>query len=62
MLGVEERIEAGEGSHRGGTLAEKRVLVGLLAAASALGPVVAMLSPFPNGPLSWFSDVVAVAQ
>lgn len=45
-----------------GTLAEKRVLVGLLVAASALGPVVAMMSPFPNGPLSWFSDVVAVAQ
>ncbi|SMD26046.1 bifunctional lysylphosphatidylglycerol flippase/synthetase MprF [Kibdelosporangium aridum] len=44
------------------TLAETRVLVGLLVAASALGPVVAMMSPFPNGPLSWFSDVVAVAQ
>ncbi|WP_112264066.1 rhomboid family intramembrane serine protease [Lentzea terrae] len=45
-----------------GTLAEKRVLIGLLVAASALGPVVAMMSPFPNGPLAWFSDVVAVAQ
>ncbi|TQM79973.1 lysylphosphatidylglycerol synthetase-like protein (DUF2156 family) [Saccharothrix saharensis] len=45
-----------------GTLAERRVLVGVLVAASALGPVVAVLSPFPNGPLSWFSDVVAVAQ
>jgi phosphatidylglycerol lysyltransferase len=44
------------------TLAETRVLVGLLVAASALGPVVTMMSPFPNGPLSWFSDVVAVAQ
>jgi lysylphosphatidylglycerol synthetase-like protein (DUF2156 family) len=45
-----------------GTRAETRVLVALLVAASALGPVVAMMSPFPNGPLSWFSDVVAVAQ
>jgi lysylphosphatidylglycerol synthetase-like protein (DUF2156 family)/membrane associated rhomboid family serine protease len=45
-----------------GTLTEKRVLVGLLVAASALGPVVAMMSPFPNGPLSWFSDVVAANQ
>ncbi len=44
------------------TLAETRVLVGLVVAASALGPVVTMLSPYPNGPLSWYSDVVAVAR
>lgn len=44
------------------TLAETRVLVGLLVAASALGPVVAVLSPFPNGPLAWFTDVVVAAQ
>ncbi|WP_086663209.1 rhomboid family intramembrane serine protease [Lentzea kentuckyensis] len=42
--------------------AETRVLVGLLVAASALGPVVAMMSPFPNGPLSWFADALAVVQ
>ncbi|WP_222598599.1 bifunctional lysylphosphatidylglycerol flippase/synthetase MprF [Lentzea tibetensis] len=41
---------------------ETRVLVALLLAASALGPIVVMLSPFPNGPLSWFSDLVAVSQ
>ncbi|SDG92845.1 Lysylphosphatidylglycerol synthetase, C-terminal domain, DUF2156 family [Lentzea fradiae] len=41
---------------------DTRVLVALLLAASALGPVVAMMSPYPNGPLSWFADVVAVAQ
>ncbi|GAA2688021.1 MULTISPECIES: DUF2156 domain-containing protein [Actinosynnema] len=44
------------------TRAETRVLVALLVAASALGPVVALLSPFPHGPLSWYSDVVALAQ
>ncbi|GGU48336.1 phosphatidylglycerol lysyltransferase domain-containing protein [Lentzea flava] len=52
----------GDEARTPGTLTEKRVLVGLLVAASALGPVVAMMSPSPNGPLSWFSDVVAVAQ
>ncbi|MFI6102085.1 phosphatidylglycerol lysyltransferase domain-containing protein [Lentzea sp. NPDC051213] len=41
---------------------ETRVLVALLLAASALGPVVAMMSPYPNGPLWWFADVVAVVQ
>ncbi|HEX7303879.1 phosphatidylglycerol lysyltransferase domain-containing protein [Lentzea sp.] len=41
---------------------ETRVLVALLLAASALGPVVAMMSPYPNGPLAWFADLVAVAQ
>jgi phosphatidylglycerol lysyltransferase len=41
---------------------ETRVLVALLLAASALGPVVSMMSPYPNGPLWWFADVVAVAQ
>ncbi|GAA3850755.1 bifunctional lysylphosphatidylglycerol flippase/synthetase MprF [Saccharothrix violaceirubra] len=41
---------------------ETRVLVALLLAASALGPVVAMMSPYPNGPLSWFADVVVVTQ
>ncbi|MFD9705593.1 rhomboid family intramembrane serine protease [Lentzea sp. NPDC059081] len=44
------------------SLQETRVLVALLLAASALGPVVAMMSPYPNGPLAWFADVVAVAQ
>jgi len=44
------------------TLTETRVLVGLLIAASALGPVVSLMSPSPNGPLSWYSEVVAVAQ
>ncbi len=43
-------------------LQETRVLVALLLAASALGPVVSMMSPYPNGPLWWFADVVAVAQ
>lgn len=41
---------------------ETRVLVALLLAASALGPVVVWLSPYANGPLSWFTDVVAVPQ
>ncbi|GLZ29570.1 membrane protein [Lentzea sp. NBRC 105346] len=41
---------------------ETRVLVALLIAASALGPVVAMLSPFPNGPLAWYSELVAMPQ
>jgi lysylphosphatidylglycerol synthetase-like protein (DUF2156 family) len=41
---------------------ETRVLVALLLAASALGPVVAMISPFPNGPLSWFTDVITVPR
>jgi phosphatidylglycerol lysyltransferase len=44
------------------SLQETRVLVALLLAASALGPVVSMMSPYPNGPLWWFADVVAVAQ
>ncbi|USX51839.1 bifunctional lysylphosphatidylglycerol flippase/synthetase MprF [Lentzea sp. HUAS12] len=44
------------------SLQETRVLVALLIAASALGPVVSMMSPYPNGPLWWFADVVAVAQ
>jgi lysylphosphatidylglycerol synthetase-like protein (DUF2156 family) len=44
------------------TFQETRVLVALLLAASALGPVVSMMSPFPNGPLWWFADVVAVVQ
>ncbi|MEU5264413.1 DUF2156 domain-containing protein [Amycolatopsis sp. NPDC021455] len=44
------------------TLTETRVLVGLVVAASALGPVVTMLSPYPNGPLSWYTEVVAVAR
>jgi phosphatidylglycerol lysyltransferase len=34
----------------------------LLLAASALGPVVALLSPYANGPLAWFADVLAVPQ
>ncbi len=41
---------------------ETRVLVALLLAASALGPVVVLLSPYANGPLSWFADVLAVPQ
>ncbi|WP_439660722.1 phosphatidylglycerol lysyltransferase domain-containing protein [Lentzea sp. HUAS TT2] len=44
------------------SLQETRVLVALLLAASALGPVVSMMSPYPNGPLWWFADVVAVTQ
>ncbi|WP_112272777.1 rhomboid family intramembrane serine protease [Lentzea terrae] len=48
--------------HKPRTFQETRVLVALLLAASALGPVVAMMSPYPNGPLVWFADVVAVAQ
>jgi phosphatidylglycerol lysyltransferase len=52
----------GDADHQPRTSAETRVLVGLLVAASALGPVVVMMSPFPNGPLSWYSDVVAVVQ
>ncbi|WIY01157.1 rhomboid family intramembrane serine protease [Amycolatopsis mongoliensis] len=52
----------GDAAREPRTLAEARVLVGLVVAASALGPVVAMLSPYPNGPLSWYSDVVAVAR
>ncbi|MFS8098566.1 DUF2156 domain-containing protein [Lentzea alba] len=48
--------------HEARTFQETRTLVALLLAASALGPVVAMLSPFPNGPLWWFADVVAVVQ
>ncbi|MFI9006139.1 bifunctional lysylphosphatidylglycerol flippase/synthetase MprF [Actinosynnema sp. NPDC053489] len=52
----------GDTPHQPRTSAETRVLVGLLVAASALGPVVVLMSPFPNGPLSWYSDVVAVAQ
>ncbi|RAS61256.1 lysylphosphatidylglycerol synthetase-like protein (DUF2156 family) [Lentzea atacamensis] len=48
--------------HRPRAFQETRVLVALLVAASALGPVVAMMSPSPNGPLSWFADVVAVVQ
>ncbi|WP_329789812.1 DUF2156 domain-containing protein [Lentzea sp. DG1S-22] len=47
---------------RARSLQETRVLVALLLAASALGPVVSMMSPYPNGPLWWFADVVAVAQ
>ncbi|RKT54333.1 bifunctional lysylphosphatidylglycerol flippase/synthetase MprF [Saccharothrix australiensis] len=41
---------------------ETRVLVALLLAASALGPVVVLLSPYADGPLSWFADLVAVPQ
>ncbi|MBB5960116.1 lysylphosphatidylglycerol synthetase-like protein (DUF2156 family) [Saccharothrix tamanrassetensis] len=41
---------------------ETRVLVALLLAASALGPVVVLLSPYADGPLSWFADVLAVPQ
>ena len=41
---------------------ETRVLVALLLAASALGSVVALLSPYANGPLAWFADVLAVPQ
>jgi lysylphosphatidylglycerol synthetase-like protein (DUF2156 family) len=48
--------------HQPRTFQETRTLVALLLAASALGPVVAMMSPFPNGPLWWFADVVAVVQ
>ncbi|WP_147290335.1 bifunctional lysylphosphatidylglycerol flippase/synthetase MprF [Lentzea flaviverrucosa] len=48
--------------HKARSLQETRVLVALLLAASALGPVVSMMSPYPNGPLWWFADVVAVAQ
>ncbi|WP_434440616.1 rhomboid family intramembrane serine protease [Lentzea sp. E54] len=48
--------------HRARSLQETRVLVALLLAASALGPVVSMMSPYPNGPLWWLADVVAVAQ
>ncbi|MFD4670548.1 rhomboid family intramembrane serine protease [Lentzea sp. NPDC058450] len=44
------------------SLQETRVLVALLIAASALGPVVSMMSPYPNGPLWWFADAVAVTQ
>ncbi|KOV80796.1 bifunctional lysylphosphatidylglycerol flippase/synthetase MprF [Nocardia sp. NRRL S-836] len=52
----------GGAEHKPRTLQETRVLVALLLAASALGPVVAMLSPNQDGPLWWFADVVAVAQ
>ncbi len=52
----------GGAAHKPRTFQETRVLVALLLAASALGPVVAMMSPFPNGPLWWFADVVAVVQ
>ncbi|MGW4210041.1 phosphatidylglycerol lysyltransferase domain-containing protein [Lentzea sp. NPDC004789] len=48
--------------HKPRTFQDTRVLVALLLAASALGPVVAMMSPYPNGPLLWFADAVAVAQ
>ncbi|GAB2844562.1 rhomboid family intramembrane serine protease [Lentzea nigeriaca] len=48
--------------HKPSSFHETRVLVALLLAASALGPVVAMMSPYPNGPLAWFTDVVAVTQ
>ncbi|MEU0882589.1 rhomboid family intramembrane serine protease [Lentzea sp. NPDC005914] len=48
--------------HKPRTFQDTRVLVALLLAASALGPVVAMMSPSPNGPLWWFADVVAVVQ
>jgi len=41
---------------------ETRVLVALLIAASALGPVVVLLSSHADGPLSWFADVLAVPQ
>ncbi|MEU4804647.1 DUF2156 domain-containing protein [Actinosynnema sp. NPDC023587] len=41
---------------------ETRLLVALVIAASALGPVVVLLSPYSNGPLSWFADVLAVPQ
>ncbi|MCS7480693.1 bifunctional lysylphosphatidylglycerol flippase/synthetase MprF [Umezawaea endophytica] len=41
---------------------ETRVLVALLLTATALGPVVALLSPYANGPLAWFADVLAVPQ
>ncbi len=53
---------SGGAAHRSRSLQETRVLVALLLAASALGPVVAMLSPNQDGPLWWFADVVAVAQ
>jgi lysylphosphatidylglycerol synthetase-like protein (DUF2156 family) len=56
------RAEQGAGPHRARSFQETRVLVALLLAASALGPVVSMMSPYPNGPLWWFADVVAVAQ
>lgn len=49
-------------AHQARSPQETRVLVALLLAASALGPVVSMMSPYPNGPLWWFADVVAVAQ
>ncbi|MGW4115995.1 bifunctional lysylphosphatidylglycerol flippase/synthetase MprF [Actinosynnema sp. NPDC004786] len=52
----------GDAAREPRTTAETRVLVALLVAASALGPVVVLMSPSPNGPLSWYSDVVAVAQ
>ncbi|MGW6934087.1 bifunctional lysylphosphatidylglycerol flippase/synthetase MprF [Lentzea sp. NPDC054927] len=52
----------GGAEHKPRSFQETRVLVALLLAASALGPVVSMMSPYPNGPLWWFADVVAVAQ
>jgi len=41
---------------------ETRVLVALMLTASALGPIVALMSPYANGPLAWFADVLAVPQ
>ncbi|KAA2260666.1 rhomboid family intramembrane serine protease [Solihabitans fulvus] len=42
--------------------AEARVLVALLLAASALGPMVALIAPYSNGPLSWFVDVLTASR
>ncbi|WNV88395.1 DUF2156 domain-containing protein [Umezawaea sp. Da 62-37] len=56
-LAVHRRSAPSAPSHE-----ETRVLVALLLAASALGPVVALLAPYANGPLAWFADVLAVPQ